>query len=76
MYRQKHKWICEVYREMIDYYLGNIGERSKYSMYRTKITPRLVKNIVKRYNYLTPLSSNISLNGELNDRKKEKKASK
>ena len=74
MYHSSHESVVSVYRDMIDYYLVNIGKLSKYSLFKTIITPMLIVNTVKRYNEIVPDYSKIILNGELeNDGEKELK---
>ncbi len=67
-----HEYIVSVYREMIDYYLSNIGKKSKYTNYRTSITNKLIVNIVKRFNEIAPDYSQIILNGDLENVKNQK----
>tara|TARA_R100001594_G_C4010961_1_gene256956 strand:+ start:266 stop:493 length:228 start_codon:yes stop_codon:yes gene_type:complete len=63
----QHESIVGTYREMIDYYLSNIGKKSKYTNYRTKITTELIVSTVKRFNEIAPDYSQIILNGDLED---------
>tara|TARA_A100001515_G_scaffold27140_1_gene20784 strand:+ start:4040 stop:4267 length:228 start_codon:yes stop_codon:yes gene_type:complete len=67
----RHEKLIETYREMIDYYLSNIGKMSKYSNYRTKITSDLIVNIVKRFNDIAPDYNQIILNGDLENVREE-----
>ena len=63
-----HESILSMYRDMIDYYLDNIGKESKYSPNKMIISIKMIKNVVKRYNQIVPDINKIVLNGELNDR--------
>lgn len=63
----QHEAIVETYREMIEYYLLNIGRTSKYTNHRTKITSELIVSTVRRFNEIAPDYSQIILNGELED---------
>ena len=67
MFSNRNEHILSMYKEMIDYYLDNIHSGSKFSMGKVVITPRLIKNIVNRYNELVPNTGQIILNGELED---------
>ena len=67
IYRSNHESIISAYQDMIDYYLENIGELSKYSNYRVRITERIIVNIVRRFNEIVPDYGKIVLNGELKD---------
>ena len=55
-------WVRNMYKEMIEYYQENMGSKSKYSEGRVKITPNILKILVKRHNQLAPISQ-IILNG-------------
>jgi len=50
-----------VYTDMIEYYLKNMGKASKFGLYRTIITEKLVYNVVQRYNSLVPKIDRIDM---------------
>ena len=67
IYPSSHESILSMYREMISYYIDNLGNKSKYSFNKITITSKLIKRVVSRYNKLVPASNKIILNGELKD---------
>lgn len=61
MHPNTHDTIVSVYTDMIDYYLKNMGKASKFGLYRTIITEKLVYNVVQRYNSLVPKIDRIDM---------------
>jgi len=71
MTKFEHEFVLNAYRELIDYYLENIGKFSSYGNYKTKITSELIVNVVRRFNDIAPDYRQIILNGGLEDVKKQ-----